>query len=439
MLMKIVSKMALAIALGGMAIAAPAYAKKEDKQASSSEKATPAVQKAAFDAQKAADAGDVATALTNYNTAKAAMVNNEDKFMVGRVGYQIYQKNKDEALFSEAVDLMLASGKASPDAQKQLYFAQGQIAYNKKDYAKALTAFQGAKNAGSTDSDLVPLLVESTALQGLTLQALQTLKDEAAKREAAGQPVPAEWYQRGVSIGFKNKNPADQAAINQLTLDLCLKWVASAPQPQYWNGALEVYAQQFKLDNEGRLEMLRLLRAAGAMEGGDDYREYADDVYLRFPNEAMTVLQEGAAKGKVSLTAKGDAADVMGIVKGKVAADKASLAGTDKASRAAASGKAAFSTADAYVGYGEYAKAVDLYKVALAKGGAGVDPNMVNLHMGWALALSGDNAGAKAAFQAVNGVRKPIADFWLVHLDHPTVPNAPKEAPAAAPAAAPAK
>jgi len=438
MQMRIVSRMAMAIALGSMAVAAPAFAKKEDKQAAASEKATPAVQKAAFDAQKAADAGDVATALTNYNTAKAAMVNNEDKFMVGRVGYQIYQKNKDEQLFSDSIDLMLESGKPSADAQKQLYFAQGQIAYNKKNYPKALTAFQAAEKAGSADPDLVPLIVESTALQGLTVQALQTLKDEAAKREAAGQPVPAEWYQRGVSIGYKNKNPADQAAINQLTLDLCLKWVASAPQPQYWNGALEVYAQQFKLDNEGRLEMLRLLRAAGAMEGGDDYREYADDVYLRFPNEAMSVLQEGAAKGKVTLTGKNDAADVMGIVKGKVVADKASLPGADKASRAAATGKPALSTADAYVGYGDYAKAVDLYKVALAKG-AGVDPGTVNLHMGWALALSGDTAGAKAAFQAVTGVRKPIADFWLVHLDHPTVPNAAKDAPAAAPAAAPAK
>ena len=415
--------MALAIALGGMAMTAPAFAKKEEKPAAAaSEKATPAVQKAAYDAQKAADAGDVPTALTNFNTAKAAMVSNEDKFMVGRIGYQIYQKNKDEQLFSDSIDLMLESGKASPDAQKQLYFAQGQIAYNKKNYPKALTAFQSAEKAGSADPDLVPLIVESTALQGQTVQALQTLKDEAAKREAAGQPVPPEWYQRGVSIGYKNKTPADQAAINQLTLELCLKWVASAPQPQYWNGALEVYAQQFKLDNEGRLEMLRMLRAAGAMEGGDDYREYADDVYLRFPNEAMTVLQEGAAKGKVTLTGKNDAADVMGIVKGKIAADKASLPGADKSSRAAASGKPALSTADAYVGYGDYAKAVDLYKVALAKGG--VDASTVNLHMGWALALSGDAAGAKTAFQAVTGARKPLADFWLVHLDHPTVPNA---------------
>ena len=94
MQMRIVSKMALAIALGGMAVAAPAYAaKKEDKPAPAA-KATPAVQKAAYDAQKAADAGDFPTALTNYATAKAAIVSDDDKMMVGQVGYHIYQKNK---------------------------------------------------------------------------------------------------------------------------------------------------------------------------------------------------------------------------------------------------------------------------------------------------------------------------------------------------------
>lgn len=422
--MRIVSKVALAIALAGIAVSAPAYAKKEEKHAA--EKPTPAVQKASFDAQKAVVAGDLPTALTNYNAAKAAIVNDDDKFMVGRIGYQIYQKNKDEQLFSESIDMMLVSGKASLDAQKELYMAQGQIAYNKKDYAKALTALQNAQRAGSTEPDLVPLIVETTALTGQTLQALKTLNDETSKRIAAGQPVPSEWYQRGVAMGYKAKSAADQAAVNQQTLELGLKWMASTPQAQYWNAVLEIYAQQFKVDNEGRLEIFRLLRAADALEGGDYYREYAEAVYLRFPNEAMTVLQEGAAKGKVTLTGKNDAADIMAIVKGKVAADKASLSAADKAARAAANGKSALSTADAYVGYGDYAKAVDLYKVALAKGG--VDSSTVNLHTGWALALAGDTAGAKAAFQAVTGTRKPIADFWLVHLDHPTIPNAAKPA-----------
>jgi hypothetical protein len=424
--MRIVSKMALAAALAGLTLAAPAFAKKEEK-AAATEKATPAVQKAAFDAQKATDAGDVATALTNYQTAKAAMVNDDDKFMVGRVGYQIYQKNKDMALFSDSIDLMLASGKASPDAQKQLYFAQGQIAYNSKNYAKAIAAFKGADAAGSTDPDLVPLLVESTALNGQTLEALNTLNAMVAKRVAAGQPVPAEWYQRGLAIGYKAKpSPADAAALSAATLEISKKWVAADPQQRYWAAVLQIYQQQFKLTGEDRVDVLRLQRAANALEGDADYREYADDVYLRFPNEAMQVLQEGSSKGIVNLTAKGDAADVMAIVKGKVAADKASLPAADKSARAAANGKAALSTADAYVGYGDYAKAIDLYKVAIAKGG--IDAGAANLHMGWAQALSGDTAGAKTTFAAVTGPKKPIADFWIIHLDHPTIPNAPKPA-----------
>lgn len=422
--MRIVSKMALAIALGSVAVAAPVFAKKEEKAApAEKEKATPAVQKAAFDAQKAADAGDVPTALTNYNTAKAAMVNNDDKFMVGRVGYLIFQKNKDQQLFKEAVDLMLDSGKASPAAQKQLYFARGQIAYNTKDYAKAAAAFKSAEEAGADDPDLVPLLVESTALGGQTLPALALLNDEISKRLKAGQPVPTEWYQRGLSIGYKAKpNPAEAPAVSAATLEITKMWVAADPQQRNWHDALMIYDQMFKIDAETRVDLFRLLRAAGALQGDADYREYAVDVYLRFPNEALQVLQEGSGKGMVNLT-KGDAADVMGIVKGKVAADKASLASTDKAARASPNARAAVSTADAYVGYGDYAKAMDLYKVALGK--SGVDANTVNLRMGWVQALSGDVAGAKTSFAAVTGSKKPLADFWLLHLDHPTVPNKP--------------
>jgi len=146
------------------------------------------VQKAAFDAQKAADAGDIPTALTNYNTAKAAMVNNTDKFMVGRVGYQIYQKNKDDALFSEVVDLMLASGEASVDAQKQLYFAQGQIAYNKKNYPKALTAFEKSRGWPSLDTT--------------SIRIVSRLRDPSTRTAAinamarAGNPVPAVLFSR---------------------------------------------------------------------------------------------------------------------------------------------------------------------------------------------------------------------------------------------------
>ena len=140
-------------------------------------------------------------------------------------------------------------------------------------------------------------------------------------------------------------------------------------------------------------------------------------MYLRYPNEAKAVLEEGTSKGVVNTSSK-DAQEILGIVRPKIAADQASLAGSDKTARASANGKSALALADAYVGYGQYAKAIDLYKVALEKGG--IDAPTANLHMGWAMALSGDAAGAKQQFATVTGLRKPLADLWTTHLDHPT-------------------
>lgn len=413
--MRIVSTLALAIALGGMAFAAPVSAK-EKKEAAA--KYTPAVQNAAAAAQTALKGNDLATATAKVAEAKAAMQNDDDRFVVGTLEYQISQQNKDQALMSDGIDLMIASNKATPDMKPKLLLAQGQIAYQARDYKKAETALAAAQAAGSTEPNLVPVLVTSMANNGETLQALTTLNQQIDKAQGAGQPVPAEWYQQGISIGYKAKgSPTDMAGIAAATFELTKKWVAAYPTKANWHDAMAIYQNQNKLPTDVQVDVLRLERAAGALGGDADYREYAEDVYLRNPNEAKGVLEEGISKGVVNASNK-DVTEILGLVKGKIAADKASLAASDKASRNAANGKAALSTADGYVSYGEYDKAVDLYKTAIQKGQ--IDVPTANLHMGWALALKGDAAGAKAAFGQVTGIRKPIADYWMVHLDHPT-------------------
>ena len=77
------------------------------------------------------------------------------------------------------------------------------------------------------------------------------------------------------------------------------------------------------------------------------------------------------------------------------------------------------STADAYLGYGDYAKAASLYRLALQKGGSGVDADTAQLRLGIALAMSGDKAGARTAFAAVKGRRADLASFWTLYLDTP--------------------
>ena len=71
-------------------------------------------------------------------------------------------------------------------------------------------------------------------------------------------------------------------------------------------------------------------------------------------------------------------------------------------------------TGDADYGYGDYAQAAELYRAALSKTGA--DVNLINLHLGMALARAGDKAGATAALNAVTGPRSELAKFWLIYL-----------------------
>jgi tetratricopeptide (TPR) repeat protein len=103
----------------------------------------------------------------------------------------------------------------------------------------------------------------------------------------------------------------------------------------------------------------------------------------------------------------------------QVAEDRASLARAHTAALAAADGRAARRTADAFFGYGQYAEAAELYRAALQKGGE--DAGLVNVRLGTALALAGRRTEAETAFRAVTGGdRAELARLWLLWLaQHP--------------------
>ena len=107
--------------------------------------------------------------------------------------------------------------------------------------------------------------------------------------------------------------------------------------------------------------------------------------------------------------------ELLSIANAKVPGDQASLAAAEKRANGEATGKLAAGTADAYLSYGQDAKAVPLYRLALQKGS--VDVDAVNTRLGIALARQGLKAEARTAFAAVTGSRVEIAKFWLMWLD----------------------
>ena len=158
------------------------------------------------------------------------------------------------------------------------------------------------------------------------------------------------------------------------------------------------------------------MRLTKSLAGERDYYEFASLATERgLPGEANSVIDEAVATNAVPAGSR-SLIELRTMASAKIAGDQASLATAERQAGASATGRVASATADAYLAYGQDAKAITLYKTALTKGG--VDVDAVNTRMGIAMVRSGDKVGARAAFSAVKGAaRADIAAFWLLWLD----------------------
>jgi hypothetical protein len=411
--MKFVSTMALGLALAlgtATVVGAPALAAKEKKAKAPAINLSAKVREPLAAAQKALAANDFATAGTQLAAAKAVASSPDDNYYVGSIAYDLGSKTKNAAMQMEGIDAMLASGKVDAAQQPNFYLAQGQMAYQAKNFAKAEASLDQAVKLGVADPNAFALLVETKNQNGKPAEAVEALEGAIAKQKAAGQIVPNDWYGRGLSIALasKAKDPATQAKLAAATGRIAESWIAAYPTKTNWRDTLIIYRDVNKIDPDQELDLMRLMRTAGALNGERDYMDYVQMTYLKFPAEAKAVLEEGQAAGFVNLSA-GNPKEIYTIVKGKIAADKASLTKT------ASSGRSALATGDAYLGYNDWASAADLYRQALAKGG--IDANAANLRLGMALARAGQKDAAKQAFSQVTGPRAGLARYWTIYLD----------------------
>lgn len=408
--MKLVSSLALgaALVLGG--VVQPAAAQDKAAKAAPSVKLGAPFRAAASPAQAALKANDTASAEAKIAAAEAVAASPDEKLVAAQLRLQLATALKDQAMQAKAVKAMLDSGSAavSADLPRLNYYA-GSFAYQANDYANAVRYLTEAERLGYTDNNNVYLMLAEANFKQNNVPAGLALVDKAVALEtAAGRKAPEAWYARAASVAYKAKLMNETA-----------KWtraqVRAYPTPANWRSALIIYRDGEKRDPQLNLDLFRLMRASKSMAGERDYYELATTAFERgLPGEAKSVLDEGIANGALSLSNRA-IADLRAVVIPKVAADQASLSAAERQAAAAATGRVAAATGDAYLGYGQDAKALALYKTALSKGG--VDVDQVNTRMGIALARLGQKAEARTAFQAVKGPRAEIAAFWMLWLD----------------------
>jgi hypothetical protein len=419
-----VSKLALGLALAaGFGMANPALAQRNKKPAAAAEaggwapKLGKEFRNVAAGLQKSIQAKDYAGAAAQLPAAEAAAQSADEKFVLGQFKLQIATGTNDAAMQAKAVDEMLASGAGPAETRPQLLFYQGQFAYKANNFPLAIQALSAAQQAGyapkgpdgQPTQDVALLLAESYFRSNQIPQGLAAVDAAVKAEKAAGRKAPADWYGRAASMAYKAKLMPEVAKWTRLQ-------VVDYPTAENWRSALVIFGDANRFDDQTQLDLMRLQRFAGALSGERDYYEYAllaDKVGL--PGEAKAIVDEGRAKGAYNASSKA-INEIGALAATKVAADKASLAAAEKSAAAAANGRVALGTGDAYFGYGDYAKAIAMYRLALQKGG--IDANTANLRLGMALAKAGQTAEAKQAFaQVTSGPRAEIAGFWNLWVD----------------------
>jgi hypothetical protein len=408
--MKLVSSLALGAALALGTMPSVAFAAKE-KPAEAPKMTLSKEFRAAAGPAQAAIKANPAGAEAAVAAAEAAATSPDDKFVAAQLRLQVGGALKNQAMQQKAVMAMLGSGSALGNAElPRLNFYAGQFAYAANDFPTAIKYLTESDRLGykGTSQDALLLLAESHFKTNNVPLGLTFVDRAITATTAGGTKAPEAWYARASSMAYKAKLFSESA-----------KWtraqVRAYPSVENWRSALVVYRDGATRDGNLNLDIFRLMRLTKSLAGERDYYEFASLSTERgLPGEAKSIIDEGMANSAIPSSSRA-LNELRGMASSKIAGDQASLAAAERQAGASATGRVASATGDAYLGYGQDAKAIALYKTALSKGG--VDVDAVNTRMGIALARSGDKAGARAAFSAVKGARADIAAFWLLWLD----------------------
>lgn len=369
---------------------------------------------------KAADAEYKAAAqnlVPGLAAVEAAAKTPLDLMIVGNWQQVLGGATGDTKLQQKGLQHMADSGQMPADRVSMVQYFLGATAYQNGDYATATKALRAAVDANYNEDNAAEILADSFVKQNQPAQALDALKAAIAVRKAANGTVPVNWYKRGQVIAYNAK--LGPQAIEWATLT-----VSVDPTPLNWLGAGQLVREFSTFGKEESVDLGRLFLRTGALGVDKQYtaREYIEYIQAadprRQPAEVIKVAQQGIAAGAISATDP-FVADSIAQAKGRIAAgDKASLTSLERDANAAADGKLAAIAGDAYLSYGEAAKAEELYTTALRKGVA--DKDRTETRLGIALLDEGKTAEAKAAFATVGGVRAPLAKLWTVYADTKT-------------------
>ncbi|NNC73669.1 MAG: tetratricopeptide repeat protein [Sphingomonadaceae bacterium] len=357
------------------------------------------------------EAPDLAAIRTQLEGAAGAIANDDDRYFVGQMMLQLSVAMQNagaatpaevQAIQRRGLQYAVDSGKLPPADAGRYWTFLGNMANAEEDYPAAMTAYQNALQANPANPDALIQLANAQFRTGNSAAGYESADEALRLAREAGTEVPSTWITVPLNQASRERDAARVAHYGQQLLVV-------EPTPDIWSQVLLAYASAARFDDQATLDMLRLLRAAGA-HNADTYQEHAALALRRgLPGEAQSVIDEAGTSG-VSI-----ASETRSDTQSRLSGDRSSLDAGRRSAESAANGVEALNTADAYASYGDYAQAVTLYRLAVEKGG--IDAGTANLRLASALAASGQTSEAISLLDGVSGSREGLAKFWKVWLE----------------------
>lgn len=420
--MTFVSKLAMAavLTLGTTALTSPALAQKKDDKAQSAApqlKVSDEFRKAAAAAEPAVTAKDWATADTSLTAAEAVAKNDDEKYYAAflRLKLELGRNNEDGQL--KAMSILIPNPRTPPEAAKvygaAFNYTLGARASKAKNNAEVIQYMLKAREYGSTETDVPVLLANAYAATGKPAESVAEVDRAIQLSKSQGRKPPEAWYQ--FAIPRVNALGDRAAVVSWLT-----RFITEYPTTKNWHWAIDVFRSSAPAGANARAEKIdtyRLKRATNVLPNRGDYADYAFVAQSGgLPWEAVSVIDEGRKSGKIP-AGDADVGRTYAAAQTQVKAE-GSLDGLAKQAATAKDGKAAAQTGDAFLASGKQARAVELYDLALTKGGVNADE--INLHRGIAYQQLGQKDQARTAFAAVKaGPLANLATLYQTSLDLP--------------------
>ncbi|ATJ90082.1 tetratricopeptide repeat protein [Acetobacter tropicalis] len=372
----------------------------------------PDVGKALMQAQSALAAHNYPKAMAAVDAADAVKSKSDyDSYTINQMRAAVATQAGNVDAATAAYDKLIASPRTPKDTKHQMLMSEATMAYNAKDYPRAVKAIERYQKEAGPNATMGTLLAQSYYLQKDYPNTVRVLKEQIdAEVKAKKAPAESQLQMLAASASaMKDSTTSTHAYVLLATY---------YPKKEYWDLLLHELIVNAKIPPTLQLDVYRIRLAAGNVTQSRDFMEMTEIAMQNgMPQLALDLMNDGYKANVLGQGAEAPRqARLKALVEKTVADKKASIAADEAAALKAKTGDDLLNVGYNYVTFGQADKGLDLMQQAITKGVS--DVNIARLHLGLAQMQAGKKDAAIATLKTVEGETgaHDIAQLWVLKL-----------------------